>query len=78
MLKREEEMGGKKTAMKCKMGLLMGTISGTARRTLKYIAHFNIHSSCPLFFLYPSRHIHQWGTGSCYNHLPIHQPKYIK
>lgn len=58
MLKRQEEMGEKRMAVKCKMGLLMGTLNGTARGTLKYIAYFNIHSSCP-FFLYSSRHIHQ-------------------
>lgn len=58
VFKRGEEMGEKRMAVKWKMGLLMGTVNGTARGTLKYIAYFNIHSSCP-FFLYSSRHIHQ-------------------
>lgn len=58
MFKREEEMGEKRMAVKWKMGLFVDTVNGTARGTLKYIAYFNIHSSCP-FFLYSSRHIHQ-------------------
>lgn len=32
MLKREEEMGEKRMAVKCKMGLLMGTVNGNRKR----------------------------------------------